>query len=87
MSTFYDEIDKYSWDAIKGEIAMKTELDVRNALDKERIDIDDFKALISPAAVPFLEEMAQKSKRLTEERFGKTIQLYIPLYLSNQQPN
>lgn len=85
--SFYEEIDKHSWDKIKNDISSKTEQDVRNALDKENIDIEDFKALISSAAEPFLEEMAQKSQRLTQERFGKTIQLYIPLYLSNYCSN
>jgi 2-iminoacetate synthase len=46
-----------------------------------------FKALISPAAEPFLEEMAQKSQQITQKRFGKTIQMYIPLYLSNECEN
>lgn len=85
--SFYDEIDKYSWDAIQNDIASKTEQDVRNALDKEHRDVEDFKALISPAATGFLEEMAQKSMKLTQERFGKTIQLYLPLYLSNYCAN
>lgn len=85
--TFYNEINNHSWDSIKNEISIKTEHDVRIALDKEHLDIDDFKALISPAALPFIEEMAQKSKILTEKRFGKTIQLYIPLYLSNYCAN
>jgi 2-iminoacetate synthase len=47
----------------------------------------DFAALISAAAVPYLEAMAKKSRELTLRRFGKTIQLYIPLYLSNDCVN
>ncbi|HXC07084.1 MAG TPA: 2-iminoacetate synthase ThiH, partial [Bacteroidia bacterium] len=47
----------------------------------------DFMALISPAASPFLEEMAVKSRELTLKRFGRTIQLYAPLYLSNECQN
>jgi 2-iminoacetate synthase len=39
--------------------------------------------VLSPAAVPFLDEMAQLSHRLTIERFGRTMQLYAPLYLTN----
>jgi 2-iminoacetate synthase len=85
--SFYDEINKYSWDKIENDIASKTEQDVRNALNKEHRDIEDFKALISPAGAGFLEEMAQKSQALTLERFGKTIQLYIPLYVSNYCAN
>lgn len=49
--------------------------------------LDDFAALLSPAAAPFLEEMAQASHRTTIERFGRTMQLYAPLYLSNACAN
>jgi 2-iminoacetate synthase len=49
--------------------------------------IEDFKALISPAALPYLEEMARQSRQLTLKRFGNTIQLYAPLYLSNECQN
>jgi 2-iminoacetate synthase len=47
------------------------------------LDLDDFAALLSPAAAAFLEEMAQLSHRLTVERFGRTMQLYAPMYLTN----
>ena len=87
MTTFYDELLKHDWNAIKENIASKTSRDVEYALSKEKRDIEDFTALISPAAAPYLEQMAQESKRLTQERFGKTIQLYIPLYLSNYCAN
>jgi 2-iminoacetate synthase len=46
-------------------------------------DLELLAALLSPAAAPFLEEMAQVSQRRTIERFGRTVQLYAPLYLSN----
>lgn len=87
MSTFFDEIAKYNWDDVKSSIYSKNASDVKLALSKDRIDLDDFMSLISPAAQPFIEEMAQKSMRLTQARFGKTIQLYIPLYLSNYCEN
>src|SRR5207245_41199 len=59
--------------------------DVRRALDHVRggLTLDDLQALLSPAAAPFLEEMAQLSHRLTVERFGRTMQLYAPMYLTN----
>ena len=44
-------------------------------------------SLLSPAALPFLEDMAGLSHELTQKRFGKTLQLYIPLYLSNKCSN
>ncbi len=68
-------------------IASKTDADVIRALRKEHLDVDDFMALISPAAVPHLEEMARLSMKYTQERFGKTISMYIPLYLSNACTN
>lgn len=45
--------------------------------------IEDFAALLSPAATDVIEDMAAESRALTLKRFGKTIQLYVPLYLSN----
>ena len=80
--------DKYSWDDIKQSIWNKTADDVKYALNREgKRDLEDFKALISPAAMPFLEEMAQLSHVLTQKRFGKTLQMYVPLYLSNECQN
>ena len=65
----------------------KRAADVERALGKSQQDLEDFKALLSPAAAPYLEEMAQLSHRLTQKRFGKVIQLYVPLYLSNECQN
>ena len=87
MKTFYDELLNHNWHDLKASIHRKSEKDVRRALDAEQCGLEGFKALISPAAVPFLEEMAQRSMELTRKRFGKTIQLYIPLYLSNYCAN
>jgi 2-iminoacetate synthase len=66
-------------------IQAKQPADVRRALDRvaSGLSLDDLQALLSPAAAPFLEEMAQQSHRLTVARFGHTMQLYAPLYLSN----
>jgi 2-iminoacetate synthase len=64
-------------------IFSKTAADVERALSKPKRDLEDFKALISPAAEPYLEQMAQQSLALTRKRFGNTMSLYIPLYLSN----
>ncbi len=85
--SFYNTIKQYDWAATEAAIYAKTEDDVANALAKNSIDLDDFQALISPAAEPFLEQMAAKSHLLTQKRFGKTIQLYIPLYVSNACTN
>ncbi|PKH01635.1 2-iminoacetate synthase ThiH [Psychromonas sp. MB-3u-54] len=85
--SFSEQIKNYQWDDIRLSIYGKSTHDVQRALFKERLDLEDFKALISPAAEPFLEQMAQKSQQLTEQRFGKTQQFFIPLYLSNMCSN
>ncbi len=84
---FSEELEKYSWDGTTAAIAAKTAADVERALRKERPGIDDFMALISPAAAPYLEQMAQRSRQLTQKRFGKVISLYIPLYITNSCTN
>ncbi len=85
--TFQDKIEGYDWNDISKDIYSKTEKDVIKALGNSKPDLEDFKALISPAAEPFLSEMAERSHQLTQQRFGKTIQLYAPLYLSNECQN
>lgn len=88
MSNFQELFDSHSWEEVKQSIYQKTSREVENALQKtEKRDLEDFKALISPAAVPYLEEMALKSHQLTQKRFGKTIQMYVPMYLSNECQN
>ncbi len=84
---FKEVFDKYSWEEVLESIYAKKAADVERALNKTKRTIEDFKALISPAAAPFLEQMAQMSHRITQKRFGKTIQLYAPLYLSNECQN
>lgn len=84
MNTFTEHIKSYEWHEQLASIYAKKSGDVQRALQKRTLDIEDFKALISPAASPFLEEMAQKSHYLTKKRFGNTVQLYAPLYLSNE---
>jgi len=87
MSNFRTIFDQYNWEAVSQSIYSKTSLDVERALKRDKRDIEDFKALISPAAAPYLEQMAQLSHQLTLKRFGKTMQLYIPMYLSNECQN
>lgn len=84
---FYDELKKYSWQDTTDFIASRTAADVEAALGKQHLTDEDFMALISPAAAAYLEPMAQLSHRYTLERFGKTISLYIPLYVSNACTN
>ena len=61
--------------------------DVRAALEHDTCTIEDFKALLSPAAEPFLEEMAQKARRETSKHFGNTVYLFTPLYIANYCEN
>lgn len=84
---FSEELEKYSWDEITKQIYSKTEADVARALTQEHLQIDDFMALISPAAEHYLEEMAVRSRMYTQQRFGKTISMYIPLYITNSCTN
>lgn len=79
--------ENYHWDQERASILNKTASDVERVLSKDKLNLDDFKTLISPAALPFLEPMAKKSQLQTQKRFGKTIQMYIPLYLSNECQN
>ena len=84
---FSEEIKKHSWDETTKRIYAMTDTDVRRALAKEHCTVEDFMALISPAAIPYLEQMATLSKHYTEERFGRTMSLFIPLYLTNSCAN
>ncbi len=61
--------------------------DVNRILDRGEYRLEDFPALISPAASAFLERMARESRRITFLRFGKTVRLYAPLYVSNECVN
>ncbi len=81
--SFLDEIQGYRYEEVLSRIMAKNTEDVQRALLSERLRIDDFMALLSPAAGPFIEKMALKSHRLTLQRFGNTILMYAPLYLSN----
>lgn len=87
MSSFKHTLSEYSWDEVLQSIFSKTEADVRAALQSSKRDLEDFKALISPAAKPFLEHMAQQSRVITKKRFGNTMQMYAPMYLSNECQN
>jgi len=86
---FIDLWRRHEFGAVAKTIASKRPADVRRALGRARgsVDLEDFAALLSPAASPFLEDMAQASQRQTVERFGRTMRLFAPLYLSNACAN
>jgi len=60
--------------------------DVEQALGAESPNEDTLAALLSPAAADFLEPMAARAQALTRRHFGRTVQLYVPLYLSSYCP-
>ena len=64
-----------------------TASDVRRALEHQTCSVEDFKALLSPAALPFLEEMACKAQRETSRHFGNTVYLFTPIYIANYCEN
>lgn len=61
--------------------------DVLRALNKDILDIEDFAALLSPAALPFLEEMAKRAKLETRKHFGNSVYMFTPLYIANYCEN
>ena len=64
-----------------------SEEDVKRALHSDNCGIEEFKALLSPAAAPFLEEMAQRAKIETSRHFGNTVYIFTPLYIANYCEN
>ncbi|MGN0338953.1 MAG: 2-iminoacetate synthase ThiH [Lachnospira sp.] len=64
-----------------------TSTDVLRALESDTCSVEDFKALLSPAAEPFLEKMAERAKYETSKHFGNTVYLFTPLYIANYCEN
>ncbi len=88
---FADVIERYSWEGTTDAIASATLADARRVLARAKVGVtlspDEFAILISPAAAPLLEEMAQLSQQITRRRFGLTMSMYIPMYVSNACTN
>ena len=80
MEKVLSQMDSYDY-------AQYTARDVRATLEHETCTIEDFKALLSPAAEPFLEEMAQRACLETKKHFGNTVYLFTPLYIANYCEN
>jgi len=88
--SFAEVHDRHSWEGTLARIGSCTDADVRRALvraEEGAADLDDFAALLSPAASARLEEMARLSHLRTVRRFGRTMQLFAPAYLSNECQN
>jgi 2-iminoacetate synthase len=82
-----DYLNQFSWSDVGNRIMRCTEIEAQASLNRPKKNILDFLNLISPAAEPLLEKMAIMSNQITQQRFGKTIQLYAPMYLSNECQN
>ena len=80
METVLSQMKSYDYSSY-------TAKDVIKALEHEVCTIDDFKALLSPAAEPFLEQMAQKASIETRKHFGNTVYIFTPLYIANYCEN
>ncbi len=81
--SFYDELEQLDFDYWHRRVMQSTENDVADAFMHEQRTVEDFAALLSPAAVPLLPEMIREAEKLTRKRFGQTLGMYIPLYLTN----
>jgi 2-iminoacetate synthase len=64
-----------------------TTLDVEKALSKEHLSLEDYQVILSPAALPYLEDMAKKAMLVTRKHFGNSISLFTPLYIANYCEN
>lgn len=81
--SFFDELQLLDFDEWGRIVQSASEKDVINALNARRRTVADFAALISPAAVHFMPQIVREAERLTRERFGQTLNMYLPLYLNN----
>lgn len=64
-----------------------TAADVRRALSEKNKNLEHFAALLSPAALPYLEEIAQEAMRETREHFGNSVAMFTPIYIANYCEN
>ena len=87
MDRFADVFERFDWETVKEKIYHTTLAEVQQSLARQKRTINDFLVLLSPIAATELETMAQVTHRMTQQRFGKTIQLYAPMYLSNECQN
>ncbi len=83
MPSFYDFLQNFPRERRTEMAASATAEQVQTALCKDVLRPDDFMALLSPAAAPFLEQMAQRSRELTLRSFGRAVNIFSPLYISD----
>ena len=77
---YENDMDSYDYDKY-------TAQDVQTALSHDHITPEDFRALLSPAALPFLEQIAQKAQKTTKRFFGNSIYMFTPIYIANYCEN
>lgn len=82
-SAFEIELNEWSEERVRRAVDSATAVDVERAIRSEQRGPRELAALLSPHAQDYLEPMAQEAQRLTRWHFGRTIGLYVPLYLSN----
>ncbi|MEW6303703.1 MAG: 2-iminoacetate synthase ThiH [Verrucomicrobiota bacterium] len=82
--SFVAEFNALPVDALARRSLHATRAAVESSLHADRLTMNDFAHLISPAAGELLETLGQRSQFLTRQRFGKVIRLFAPLYLSNE---
>lgn len=85
--SFYEVLEQFEHFDVSEYLAQVTPADVERAISKDRLSWQDFLALLSETALAYLEPMAQRARQLTIQYFGRTIQLFIPLYISNYCSN
>ena len=85
--SFVSDFNSLPLDALVKKSMATSSSAARAALEKTKVSLADFAALISPAAGDLLEVMSRKAHTMTQQRFGKTIRLFAPLYLSNECVN
>jgi 2-iminoacetate synthase len=81
--TFSETLAHFDVRQMRRRVAEASHRQVESALARAQLSMDDLLVLLSPAALPYLEEIAQRAQRLSIQRFGRVITLYAPLYLSN----
>ena len=80
LETVLQEREQYTYDHYTAD-------DVRCVLQEDTIDVEGLKILLSPAAEPFLEDLAEKAKAVRTRYFGNSVYLFTPLYISNYCDN
>ena len=84
MVSFVSEFNSLPLAALAKRSHASGSTEAREAMAKSKLSLADFAALISPAASELLESMGRRAHAVTQQRFGKVIRLFAPLYLSNE---